>query len=173
MGAAKRLYDNSYNERLETAASAMAYLDTQQTKVNETKNEMRETSDSKSSFLYNFITVIGSLVYCVLILGLILMPLIKETQLHKTKVSFSVYKTEKIELEREIVALEAVLVDKINIANIKKRAKEELGLQNVNDTQTAYLNNNSYFSLNSKNGKTEQSEMKNVANENTNKTNDY
>lgn len=147
MGAAKRLYDNSYNERLETAASAMAYLDASSQINIESKSIRREERREQSGLIINLISVISSILYCVIILGLLLMPLIAETKVHKMKVSFSDFKNEIRYLESEIIEVEAEFNDKIVLSNIKEVAMNVLGLQNPTDTQTIFINSNKYFTI--------------------------
>lgn len=147
MGAAKRLYDNSYNEHLETTASAMAYLDAQKESDLETKVRRREQRREESGFIINLMSVVGSIIYCVLILGLLLMPLIAETKVHKMKVSFSDIKNEIGYLKSEISDVEDEFNDKIVLSTIEQIAIDKLGLQNPTDIQTTYINSNKYFTI--------------------------
>lgn len=144
MGAAKRLYDNSYIEHQETAASAVAYLAAVKNNDNN-KNKKRGVIKSQSSVICSIITIVTSIIYSVLILVLILLPLIKETEIHKVKVSFSTYKSEILRLETEIGNTRAEFDEKIKLSNIEQMAREKLGLRKPDEKQIIHLVSDSYY----------------------------
>lgn len=146
MGAA-RLYDNSYIERQETAALAQDYLKSvEKTEVVEEKIEIK----TKKYLFSNIIGITTSLLFCAVLLLSALLPLLKETQVQKMKVGFSVYKEEIRRLEKEIDKVETEIDEKIKITNIDKIAREKLGLREATSGQTYHLVSNEIYSLSDK-----------------------
>ena len=154
MGAAKKLYDNSYIEYQETAVSAMAYLETKEKELEneklEEKNklEVRENNQKKSYFLTSALTVIVSIFYCTIILALILIPLIKETEIQQLKVEFADYKSNINKLEIQISDLDVKFNLAENINTIEKIAIEQLGMQKPTEGQIRRISSKEFYSLN-------------------------
>lgn len=145
MEAARKLYETSYDDRLETAVSAKAYLDY----IDQKKEKSDEVikSRKKTGRLCSLIGLLSSISYCAIILALLLIPLIKETELHKLKAAESDYKNEKRFLEEEITKVESQLYDSIVLANIKKVAIEELGLISRDDAKKISIQAEKYYTL--------------------------
>ena len=143
MGAAKRMYDNSYNQRLETAALAKAYLESQ--KIEE-KEDTKADNQIKNGRICNVIGIFSSMVYCLLIFGLILMPLVKETSLHKAKLEISSHNQEIRVLEKA----KADLVKSLNAVqylNVEEVAKTQLNMVKRDDSMRRPLLNVEKVSL--------------------------
>ena len=124
MGAAKRMYDNSYNQRLETAALAKAYLESQKV---EQEDKVQIEKQIKNGRICNVIGIFSSMVYCLLIFGLILIPLVKETTLHKTKIEISSHNQEIRALEKT----KAELIKSLNAVqylNVEEVARTQLNM---------------------------------------------
>lgn len=118
MEAAKRMYDNSYNERQETASLARAYL-------NDTLPEKKPVQQKKvkGAFLCNCISIVVSIAYCCVVFGLLLLPLLREVQLAELKVIENSYKKEIYALETEIRKAESIIFDKSNLDEIESKTK--------------------------------------------------
>lgn len=141
MEAAKRMYDNSYTERQETASLAKAYLDDAAPKVRE------EVRKKKGSIICNAFGIISSILYCMVILGLLLMPLIRETQLAQLKIEENLYKKEIIRLEEAIKSVKFELEQKRDMDNIESEATIKLGLVRKKDGKVETVRTNRYYSL--------------------------
>lgn len=144
MQAAKRLHDNSYDQRLETAALAKAYLDN--LKVEASIDFEKEAKKLKNGKVCNVIAIFTSLTYCLMIFALILMPLIKETSIHKMKVEISSHGRVIQSLEREQEELTEAL-NTLNFSNIEEIATLELKMVKRNDTMKRGMVNVPYVSL--------------------------
>lgn len=142
MEAAKRLYDNSYIERQETASLAKAYLDDAKPKVEEPV-----VVTKKGNVICNVFGIVTSILYCMVILGLLLMPLIRETQLAQLKVEENMYKKEIMRLEQAIEDVKFELEQKRDMDNIEREAKEKLGLVRKKDGKVETVRTNRYYSL--------------------------
>jgi len=125
MEAAKRMYDNSYNERQETVALAKAYLDAPKNKQNKLALEAKV---QRPSFFCNALSIVMSIGYCFLILVLLLMPLIRETQLAQLKVEEFTYKKQIAVLDQQILDVKLEFENKCVVASIEKEATDKLGL---------------------------------------------
>lgn len=154
MEAVKRLYDNSYVEYQETAASAMAYLETKEKEFEDNKTEekkiksvVREKKQKKSYLLNSILTVFMSIFYCVIILTLILIPLIKETEIQQLKVEFADYKSDINRLKIQISDLNAKFNLAENINTIEKIAIEQLGMQKPTEGQIRRVSTEEFYSL--------------------------
>ncbi len=142
MEAAKRMYDNSYNQRQETASMAKAYLDDAAPRV---KPEV--VKKKTSNIICNVLGIITSIAYCMLILGLLLMPLIRETQLAKIKIEENIYKIEISRLNQDIEDAKLALENKKDMDNIERVAIEKLGLVKKSAGEIEIINTNRYHSL--------------------------
>ncbi|MCH4890215.1 hypothetical protein EZV73_21720 [Acidaminobacter sp. JC074] len=142
MEAAKRMYDNSYSERQETASLAKAYL-------NDAPKEKPQavTSKKKGSIICNAFGIVTSIVYCLVILGLLLMPLIRETQLAQLKIEEDSYKREIARLEQAIEEVKYEFEQKRDMVNIEQEAKEKLGLVRKKDGKVETVKTSRYYSL--------------------------
>jgi len=144
MEAAKRMYDNSYNERQETVALAKAYLDAPKTR----KTDEQETVKvKKPSFFCNALSIVMSIGYCFVILGLLLIPLIRETQLAQLKVEEYTYKIEIARLEQEITDVQFEFQNKCVIDNIETEAEEKLGLIRKKNGEEQTIRTSRYYTL--------------------------
>lgn len=124
MEAAKRMYDNSYSERQETASLAMAYLND-----NKAKPAVEEAARKrKGNVICNLVGIVTSIIYCMVILGLLLMPLIRETQLAQLKIKEDTYKKHIEELQKEIEDTEILIKSSQNMNRVEKDAESKLGL---------------------------------------------
>ncbi len=141
MEAAKRMYDNSYNDRQETASLAKAYLN------DVPKEKTVIVSNKKGSVICNVFGIITSIVYCLVILGLLLMPLIRETQLAQLKIEEDSYKREIARLEQAIEDVRYEFEQKSDMVNIESEAKEKLGLVRKKDGKVEIVKSNRYYSL--------------------------
>jgi len=141
MEAAKRMYDNSYNDRQETASLAKAYLN------DVPKEKTVVVSNKKGSVICNVFGIITSIVYCLVILGLLLMPLIRETQLAQLKIEEDSYKREIARLEQAIEDVKYEFEQKSDMVNIESEAKEKLGLVRKKDGKVEIVKTNRYYSL--------------------------
>ena len=141
MEAAKRMYDNSYNDRQETASLAKAYLN------DVPKEKTVIVSNKKGSVICNVFGIITSIVYCLVILGLLLMPLIRETQLAQLKIEEDSYKREIARLEQAIEDVKYEFEQKSDMVNIESEAKEKLGLVRKKDGKVEIVKTNRYYSL--------------------------
>jgi len=144
MEAAKRMYDNSYNERQETVALAKAYLDAPKT----AKRESVEVEKAKRpSFFCNALSIVMSIGYCFLILALLLMPLIRETQLAQLKVEEYTYKKQIAVLTQQISDVKFEFDNKCVVANIEKEATEKLGLIRKKNGEELVIRTNRQYTL--------------------------
>jgi len=141
MEAARRMYDNSYNDRQETASLAKAYLN------DVPKEKTVIVSNKKGSVICNVFGIITSIVYCLVILGLLLMPLIRETQLAQLKIEEDSYKREIARLEQAIEDVRYEFEQKSDMVNIESEAKEKLGLVRKKDGKVEIVKSNRYYSL--------------------------
>lgn len=143
MEAAKRMYDNSYNQRQETASLAKAYLNDTAPKV-----ETPAIKKKKGHIICNVFGIIASIGYCLIILGLLLMPLVRETQMAQLKIEENQYKIDIARLEESIRLAAEELEDKKNMMNIEQVAMEKLGLVRKSDVTFEQIKTNRYFTLN-------------------------
>ena len=130
MEAAKRMYDNSYDQRLETAALAKAYLE--QKKVEEDSSLAREEKQIRAGKVCSAMAVVISLVYCLALFALILLPLIKETNIQKVNIANSSHQKEIATLSKEIYQLEEKLkisalmeIEEIAITDLKMVKRDD------------------------------------------------
>jgi cell division protein FtsB len=130
MGAAKRMYDNSYNQRLETEAIAKAYLESPKVEAKETVQSEKQIKNGR---ICNVIGIFSSMVYCLLIFALIVMPLVKETFLHKMNIEISSHRQEIKTLEKNIEDLEKSL-NAVHYLNVEEIAKTELNMVQREDS---------------------------------------
>ncbi len=142
MEAAKRMYDNSYNQRLETASMAKAYLNDA---VPTVKTEF--VKKKAGNIICNVVGIVTSILYCMLILGLLLMPLIRETQLAKIKIEENIYKKEIVRLKQDIKDAKFALENKKDMDNIERVAIEKLGLVKKSAGEVVTIKTNRYHSL--------------------------
>lgn len=144
MEAAKRMYDNSYNERQETVALAKAYLD-----ASKTRNvlEAETAKVNKPNFFCNALSIVMSIGYCFAILALLLIPLIRETQLAQLKVEEYTYKVEIARLEQQINDVEFEFQNKCVLDNIETEAKEKLGLIRKKNGEEQTIRTSRYYTL--------------------------
>ncbi len=147
MGAAKRLYDNDYNDRQETVVAAKAYLDNTLTKEVEVEAVVVTKKDKIRNNAQNLRSIVMSIIYFGIILALVLMPLFQETEIHRLKVGFSDYKNEINRLKEELTNVESQFAMKVQLANIEKRAKDELGLVRSSDVYIENIYSKKYFVL--------------------------
>lgn len=145
MEAAKKIYENSYNDRLEAAVSAKAYLDhmDNERKISEVVINKRKNTGR----LCNVIGIVSSIAYCALVLCILLYPLVKETELHRLNAAFSDYKNELRALDKDIEDARAVLSDQTVISHIEKVATEELGLIRRSTGNKIEIQTDEYFTL--------------------------
>lgn len=142
MEAAKRMYDNSYNERQETVALAKAYLDAPKNKQNELTIE---ATTVRPNFFCNVLSIVMSIGYCFIILALLLVPLIRETQLAQLKVEEFTYKKQIAVLDQQILDVKLEFENKCVVASIEKEATEKLGLiRKVNGKEETIKTNRKY-----------------------------
>ncbi len=149
MGAAKRLYDNNYDQRQETVSSAMAYLDNKLPEQNDNEEKQLTKTQITSNVICNLFSIAGGIIYCGLILLIIIFPLLKETEIHKEKVSFSDYKNEISRLNKEISDVDAKFAMQVQLANIEKSARK-LGLVRSGDIHIESIYSDKYFVLKNK-----------------------
>lgn len=127
MGAAQRMFDNSYNQRMETAALAKAYLDNPVVEPKVTKEE-KEIKRIKNGRVCSIIGILTSMAYCLLIFGILLIPLVRETKIHEMQVEISQHKKEIGRLENEIEYVESQIDEKMEFASYEDTARIQLGM---------------------------------------------
>ncbi|MBN2795484.1 MAG: hypothetical protein JXR88_08775 [Clostridia bacterium] len=123
MEAAKRMFDNSYNQRLETEALAKAYLDTPKEAMISV-NENKRIKQIKNGRVCSIIGIISAMGYCLMIFSLLLMPLIKETEIHKMKVEIYQHEKEIKRLTYDINVCISEIQGKTDISYYETVAKE-------------------------------------------------
>lgn len=131
MEAAKRMFDNSYNQRQETAALAKAYLD-KPTTVEKTRAEDKELRRIKSGRVCSLIGILSTFIYVSAIFGLLIMPLIKETELHRMQVEIASHQSEIKRLSNDIKDIQSEIVDP-TLAEAEQYAREKLGMCDLED----------------------------------------
>ncbi len=144
MEAAKRMYDNSYNERQETVALAKAYLDAPKTR-NIDETEILKVN--RPNFFCNALSIVMSIGYCFVILALLLIPLIRETQLAQLKVEEYTYKVEIARLEQQINDVQFEFQTKQVIDHLETAAKEKLGLVRKTNGEEQTIRTSRYYTL--------------------------
>lgn len=145
MEAAKRMFDNSYNQRLETAALAKAYLET--SKLKEVVLDERKIKNKvKNGRVCSVIGIFSSMMYCLIIFGMIIMPLIKETELHKVKIEISQHRSEINRLKDGIYEVK-LKMDERSIVSIKEVAMTQLNLVDRDNTMSRPVLETEHFSL--------------------------
>ncbi|MBI9011701.1 MAG: hypothetical protein JEZ08_05665 [Clostridiales bacterium] len=144
MEAAKRMYDNSYNERQETVALAKAYLDAPKTGKSV---ETETVKVSRPNFFCNALSIVMSIGYCFVILVLLLIPLIRETQLAQLKVEEYTYKVEIARLEQQIKDVQFEFQNKLVLDNLETEAKEKLGLIRKQNGEEQVIRTSRYYTL--------------------------
>lgn len=145
MEAAKKIYENSYHDRLDVAVSAKAYLDHIEKEYSQPVSISR--SKKNTGRLCNLFGILSSLIYCALIFMIVLYPLMKETELHKLKAAHSSYKIEVARLNSEIEDAKALLRDQTVINHIKQIATEELGLVSRSTGNKIEIQTDKYYTL--------------------------
>jgi hypothetical protein len=128
MEAAKRMFDNSYEQRQETAALARAYLDNEAEAKPEEEVIRREKRNRATGMACSLFGIVMAMVYCFVIFGILTLPLMKETELQKINVQHSTFKGEIQLLESEIQALEEKLEKEVDPTLIRQLAEDELGM---------------------------------------------
>lgn len=127
MGAAKRMFDNTYNQRQETAALAKAYLETPKKQEVIVKEE-RKIKQIKNGRVCSVIGIVSAMGYCLAIFALLLMPLVKETELHKMQVEIFQHQKEINRLEYEIDYYSKMIDEQVDFRNYEALAREQLGM---------------------------------------------
>jgi len=144
MEAAKRIYDNSYNQRQETAALAKAYLDEQ--KVQPEKPAHKQEKQLKNGRVCTIIGVMSSLVYCMLIFGILIMPLVKETYVQKENIDINLLEQEIYRLNKDLAKTQGE-IDKVSFATYEMYSREVLNMTYRDDTQARPVVYRPYKSL--------------------------
>lgn len=125
MAAAQRMYDNSYDQRLETAASAKAYLETAAVKA--PVHTYKEERQVKNGRMCNGIAIVSSLAYCLIVFALVLLPLVHETYIHRVKIDISSHRSTIKELELKENRLKEK-INSFNYINVEQVALTELNM---------------------------------------------
>ncbi len=99
------------------------------------------------NIICNVVGIVTSILYCMLILGLLLMPLIRETQLAKIKIEENIYKKEIVRLKQDIKDAKFALENKKDMDNIERVAIEKLGLVKKSAGEVVTIKTNRYHSL--------------------------
>lgn len=146
MEAAKRMYDNTYDQRLETAALAKAYLEREKGEDKEVEPVV-QTKRKTTNRLCSVIGISTSLLYCLLIFGMLIMPLVKETELHRIKIEHSQYKREIARLTVLIGDAEKSYNGHSNLVDLETIATRDLGLVKRSDSMKRDIKDRDYISL--------------------------
>lgn len=127
MEAAKRMYDNSYDQRLETVALAKAYLDNPVSEHDKEQDEEKLKRRTNTGRVCGVIGVVSSLIYCLVIFGLVLMPLVKETEIQRVNIENENLAYEIKMLEEEIDGVRNDIKEQKSLINTEQIAINELG----------------------------------------------